>query len=91
VTKLRTRRTADVQLRIANAITKFVGSMAFVYPHIAVFAVWMLFLERSPWPPSPRRIPGAIFLSTFVMIGQTARQPSSRPKPTMTSSSRRPS
>jgi uncharacterized membrane protein len=50
VTKLRERRTADIQLRIADAITKFAGSMAFVYLHIAVFAVWMLFIERSPWP-----------------------------------------
>ena len=50
MTKLRERRTADIQLRIADAITKFAGSMAFVYLHIAVFAVWMLFIERSPWP-----------------------------------------
>ena len=92
VTKLRERRTADIQLRIADAITKFAGSMAFVYLHIAVFAVWMLFIERSPWPTLTLVVSlEAIFLSTFVMIGQNARQPFNRPKPTTTSSSRRPS
>jgi uncharacterized membrane protein len=62
---------ADIQLRIADAITKFAGSMAFVYLHIAVFAVWMLFIERSPWPTLTLVVSlEAIFLSTFVMIGQ---------------------
>jgi uncharacterized membrane protein len=71
VTKLRERRTADIQLRIADAITKFACSMAFVYLHIAVFAVWMLFIERSPWPTLTLVVSlEAIFLSTFVMIGQ---------------------
>jgi uncharacterized membrane protein len=71
VTKLRERRTADIQLRIADAITKFAGSMAFVYLHIAVFAVWMLLIERSPWPTLTLVVSlEAIFLSTFVMIGQ---------------------
>ena len=71
VTKLRERRAADVQLRIADAITKFAGSMAFVYLHIVVFAVWMLFLEPSPWPTLTLVVSlEAIFLSTFVMIGQ---------------------
>ncbi len=71
VAKLRERRAADVQLRIADAITKFAGSMAFVYLHVAVFAVWMLFVERSPWPTLTLVVSlEAIFLSTFVMIGQ---------------------
>ena len=33
VLKLRRRRAEDLQLRIADAITKFAGSMAFVYLH----------------------------------------------------------
>jgi uncharacterized membrane protein len=71
VTKQRERRAADVQLRVADAITKFAGSMSFVYLHVAVFAVWMLFLERSPWPTLTLVVSlEAIFLSTFVMIGQ---------------------
>jgi uncharacterized membrane protein len=56
------RRAADIQLRVADAITKFAGSMNFVYLHVVVFALWMLLVEKSPWP--------TIFLSTFVMIGQ---------------------
>ena len=65
------QRSADVQLRVADAITKFAGSMAFVYAHIVVFAVWMLFVEKSPWPTLTLVVSlEAIFLSTFVMIGQ---------------------
>jgi uncharacterized membrane protein len=65
------KRAADVQLRVADAITKFAGSMMFVYVHIVVFAVWMLFIEKSPWPTLTLVVSlEAIFLSTFVMIGQ---------------------
>jgi uncharacterized membrane protein len=71
VTKLRERRTANVQLRTADAITKFAGSMWFVYLHVVAFAVWMLFVESSPWPTLTLVVSlEAIFLSTFVMIGQ---------------------
>jgi uncharacterized membrane protein len=64
-------RAADVQLRIADAITAYAGSMRFVYVHIVLFTVWMLFLERSPWPTLTLVVSlEAIFLSTFVMIGQ---------------------
>ncbi len=65
------RRAASLQLRIADAITSFAGSMMFVYIHIAVFAVWMLVFEKSPWPTLTLIVSlEAIFLSTFVMIGQ---------------------
>jgi uncharacterized membrane protein len=65
------RRSADVQLRVADAITAFAGSMKFVYVHIAAFALWMLVLEKSPWPMLTLVVSlEAIFLSTFVMIGQ---------------------
>ncbi|MCW2528436.1 MAG: hypothetical protein JWM76_3296 [Pseudonocardiales bacterium] len=64
-------RSADLQLRVADAITKFAGSMAFVYAHIVIFAIWMLFVEKSPWPTLTLVVSlEAIFLSTFVMIGQ---------------------
>jgi uncharacterized membrane protein len=60
-----------VQARIADAITKYAGSMLFVYVHVVVFAVWMLLLEKSPWPTLTLAVSlEAIFLSTFVMIGQ---------------------
>src|SRR3954453_10013999 len=65
------RRAARVQLRVADAITKFAGSMWFVYLHIAAFAAWMLLAESSPWPTLTLVVSlEAIFLSTFVMIGQ---------------------
>jgi uncharacterized membrane protein len=71
VTKARAKRAEDLQLKIADAITAFAGSMPFVYVHIAVFAVWMLFVEKSPWPTLTLVVSlEAIFLSTFVMIGQ---------------------
>ena len=65
------KRSASVQLRVAELITRFAGSMAFVYLHILIFAVWMLVIEKSPWPTLTLVVSlEAIFLSTFVMIGQ---------------------
>jgi uncharacterized membrane protein len=64
-------RAEDVQLRVADAITRFAGSMGFVYLHLTAFFVWMLFVERNPWPTLTLVVSlEAIFLSTFVMIGQ---------------------
>ena len=65
------KRAADLQLRIADKITSFAGSMNFVYIHAILFAAWMLIFERSPWPTLTLIVSlEAIFLSTFVMIGQ---------------------
>jgi uncharacterized membrane protein len=65
------QRTADLQLRVADWITAFAGSMPFVYLHIVLFALWMLFFESKPWPMLTLIVSlEAIFLSTFVMIGQ---------------------
>src|SRR4029077_11603602 len=65
------KRAADLQLRIADRITAFAGSMKFVFIHAVAFAVWMLVFERSPWPTLTLIVSlEAIFLSTFVMIGQ---------------------
>ena len=67
----REQRAADIQLRIADAITAFAGSMRFVYLHAIGFAVWMIFIESDPWPKLTLIVSlEAIFLSTFVMIGQ---------------------
>lgn len=64
-------RAAKVQLRVADAITAFAGSMSFVYLHIAIFGIWMVAVEKSPWPTLTLVVSlEAIFLSTFVMIGQ---------------------
>src|SRR6202161_3301395 len=65
------KRSADLQLRLADRITSFAGSMNFVWLHAALFGVWMVLLERSPWPTLTLVVSlEAIFLSTFVMIGQ---------------------
>jgi uncharacterized membrane protein len=65
------QRAQDIQLRIADWITGFAGSMNFVYLHIALFTLWMLFIESKPWPTLTLIVSlEAIFLSTFVMIGQ---------------------
>jgi uncharacterized membrane protein len=71
VVAFKASRAANIQLRIADAITAFAGSMRFVYAHILIFAVWMLLIEKSPWPTLTLVVSlEAIFLSTFVMIGQ---------------------
>jgi uncharacterized membrane protein len=65
------RRNRDFQLRLADRITTFAGSMNFVWIHAAIFAVWMVVLEKSPWPTLTLVVSlEAIFLSAFVMIGQ---------------------
>jgi uncharacterized membrane protein len=45
--------------------------MRFVYIHVVLFTIWMLLIEKSPWPTLTLVVSlEAIFLSTFVMIGQ---------------------
>ena len=71
VRRLDAERAGDLQLRLADAITAFAGSMPFVYLHIVAFGLWMLVFEQSPWPTLTLAVSlEAIFLSTFVMIGQ---------------------
>jgi len=67
----RAHRTSNAQLRVADAITRFAGSMPFVYLHVVMFALWMVAVESSPWPTLTLVVSlEAIFLSTFVLIGQ---------------------
>ena len=71
VVRLDRERADDVQLRIADRITAFAGSMPFVYLHIVLFALWMVLFEDSPWPTLTLVVSlEAIMLSTFVLIGQ---------------------
>lgn len=64
-------RAANAQLRVADKITAFAGSMPFVYIHAVGFALWMIFVESDPWPKLTLVVSlEAIFLSAFVMIGQ---------------------
>lgn len=65
--------------RLADAVTRFTGSMLFVYLHLALFGGWIACNIR--WTPLPKFDPSfvilamlasveAIFLSTFVLISQ---------------------
>lgn len=64
-------RALHLQNRIADRITAYAGSMHFVYLHVALFAIWMIVLEKKPWPTLTLVVSlEAIFLSTFVMISQ---------------------
>jgi uncharacterized membrane protein len=71
------------QVRIADAITRFTGSMAFVYIHAVIFGAWIIGnLPMMPWPKfDPSFVVlamvasvEAIFLSTFVLISQNRMQ-----------------
>jgi uncharacterized membrane protein len=65
-------RARNFQNRVADAITRFAGSMAFVYVHIVWFAVWIFCaVEDYPYGLLTMIVSlEAIFLSTFVMISQ---------------------
>src|SRR5205085_8869559 len=67
--------------RAADIITRFAGSMRFVYAHLALFAAWIIInLGAIPGLPTFDPYPfvmlamfasvEAIFLSTFVLISQ---------------------
>jgi uncharacterized membrane protein len=70
--KFEEQRAQNFQSRIADAITAFAGSMAFVYVHIIWFALWVSIpLEKYPFGLLTMIVSlEAIFLSTFVMISQ---------------------
>jgi len=85
---LREGREAPWQERLADAITRFTGSMAFVFIHLVVFGLWIVI--NLGWMPV---IPAwdetfvvlamvasveAIFLSTFVLISQNRMATSTR-------------
>jgi uncharacterized membrane protein len=65
-------RAQSAQNRLADRITEFAGSMAFVYLHVVWFACWIGFgVERYPFGLLTMIVSlEAIFLSTFVMISQ---------------------
>jgi uncharacterized membrane protein len=76
----RERRSEGFSTRLADAITRFAGSMTFVAIHLAAYATWIV--VNLGWIPAlPRFDPSfvvlameasveAIFLSTFVLISQ---------------------
>jgi len=71
---------ASAQEKVAEAITRFTGSMRFVYLHLAFFGVWIV--ANLGWIPGVPQWDEsfvvlammasveAIFLSTFVLISQ---------------------
>jgi uncharacterized membrane protein len=66
------QRATSVENRISDAITRFAGSMMFVYIHVVWFASWIEFgVEDYPYGLLTMIVSlEAIFLSTFVMISQ---------------------
>ena len=70
----------SLQQRVADAITRFSGSMPFVYVHLAIYGMWIVI--NLGWIPfMPKFDPTfvvlamvasveAIFLSTFILITQ---------------------
>jgi uncharacterized membrane protein len=78
--RLREEKQATAEERIAEAITRFTGSMRFVYLHLALFGFWIVVNLRwvpgvPAWDPSFVVLAmvasvEAIFLSTFVLISQ---------------------
>ncbi|ARO29104.1 MULTISPECIES: DUF1003 domain-containing protein [Rhizobium] len=74
------QNAASAQERSAALISKFAGSMMFVYIHIVFYGVWIianvgLLPQVPPWDPSlvilaMEASVEAIFLSTFVLINQ---------------------
>jgi uncharacterized membrane protein len=65
-------RARSLQNRIADTITRFAGSMPFVYVHVVWFTLWIaLGVESFPYGFLTMLVSlEAIFLSTFVMISQ---------------------
>jgi uncharacterized membrane protein len=61
-----------MQARLSDWITRFAGSMPFVYVHMIWFALWIVFrVEAFPFGLLTMIVSlEAIFLSTFVLISQ---------------------
>lgn len=76
----RDEATASFEERVADAITRFTGSMRFVYLHVVLFGLWII-VNLGIVPGIPKFDPSfvilamvasveAIFLSTFILISQ---------------------
>jgi uncharacterized membrane protein len=65
-------RRRSLENRVADQITRFAGSMKFVYLHVIWFTAWIgLRVEHYPFGLLTMIVSlEAIFLSTFVMISQ---------------------
>lgn len=65
-------RAESIQNRVADQITRFAGSMPFIYVHLIWFTLWIsLRVEQFPYGLLTMIVSlEAIFLSTFVLISQ---------------------
>lgn len=54
------------QQRLADAITRFTGSIKFVYIHIVLFGAWIL--ANLPWFPGPKFDPTYVVLAMFASV-----------------------
>lgn len=75
IVDLLAERANSWQLRLADRITAFAGAMIFVWIHLVIFGLWILTGgfggDQSPFNLLTLIVSlEAIFLSTFVMIGQ---------------------
>ena len=70
---------ASFEERVASAISRFTGSLKFVYVHGALYGLWIFanlgWLGIAPWDPTFVILAmiasvEAIFLSTFILISQ---------------------
>jgi len=59
--------SASTEERIANAITRFTGTMVFVYAHLMLVGAW-LYLNLVGVPGIARFDPSLVFLATFASV-----------------------
>ena len=76
-------RRTSLQERIAAAVTRFMGSLYFIYIHVLIVGAWVVI--NAGWTPLPRFDPTfvllatiasveAIFLTSFVLMTQNRMQ-----------------
>lgn len=76
-------KAKSLDAKLADSITRFTGSMAFIYIHVVMFGLWIVI--NLGWLPIKRFDPSfvvlamfasveAIFLSTFILISQNRMQ-----------------
>ena len=62
----RRERARGVQERLADGITRFTGSLPFIYVHLAVVLAWTLI--NAGWTPLPKFDPTFVLLATFASV-----------------------
>jgi uncharacterized membrane protein len=79
--RIKEEKQKPLEERIAEAVGRFTGNMAFVYTHAAIFGVWigcnLGWFGLKPFDPSFTALQlvtaiEAIFLTTFVLMSQNS-------------------